>query len=292
MWNVALATLWLLAALLAVRLAVGWWSAWRPAPPPPEAPAARFESFRWPQLPAGVWSRMRATGTQVSAAGATLAERYRLAGTFLILADDGSDGSGHRSAILDERQTRQQHLLKEGEAVNDVRVVRVARDYVILSDGRREEKIEMDSGTAAAAAPQQAATAPLVEQPILESNRFGNRVGETRWEFSRAAVLDYYNEMMESPERLASLFLAMDADRDEEGKVAGFRLNMDVGEREFYTLVGFQDGDIVRRVNSMRMTSQRRAEYFIGEFVQDRLGAVVIDIERDGQPLKLVYLVD
>ncbi len=66
---------------------------------------------------------------------------------------------------------------------------------------------------------------------------------------------------------------------------------MDVGEKDFYSEVGFQDGDIVRKVNSMRMTSQRRAEYFIGEFVQDRLGAVVIDIERNGEPKKLVYLV-
>jgi len=41
----------------------------------------------------------------------------------------------------------------------------------------------------------------------------------------------------------------------------------------------------------MRMTSQRRAEYFIGEFVQGRLGAVVLDIERNGQPTKLVYLI-
>ncbi len=55
--------------------------------------------------------------------------------------------------------------------------------------------------------------------------------------------------------------------------------------------MGLRDGDVVRKVNSMRMTSQRRAEYFIGEFVQDRLGAVVIDVERDGQPQKLVYLV-
>ena len=73
--------------------------------------------------------------------------------------------------------------------------------------------------------------------------------------------------------------------------LAGYRLNTSLGEKEFYTQVGLQDGDVVRRVNSMRMTSQRRAEYFIGEFVQNRLGAVVIDIERNGQPKKLVYLV-
>ena len=96
---------------------------------------------------------------------------------------------------------------------------------------------------------------------------------------------------MDDPERLAALFMAMEPDRDAAGKVAGYRVNMDVGEKEFYTQMGFQQGDVVRKVNSMRMTSQRRAEYFIGEFVQNRLGAVVIDIERNGTPKKLVYLV-
>ena len=137
-----------------------------------------------------------------------------------------------------------------------------------------------------------AAGAPA-EKPaqILETNRFGNRVGETRWEINKQAVLDYYQEMMDNPERLAGLFMAMEPDRDEAGKVAGYRLNVDAGEKDFYTQVGLQHGDVVRKVNSMRMTSQRRAEYFIGEFVQNRLGAVVIDVERNGEPKKLVYLV-
>ncbi len=136
------------------------------------------------------------------------------------------------------------------------------------------------------------AVVPAAEAPkILDSNRFGNRVGDTRWEFNRQAILDYYQEVMDNPERLASLFLAMEADRDTEGKVAGYKLNLDVGEKDFYTQVGLQQGDVVRKVNSMRMTSQRRAEYFIGEFVQNRLGAVVIDVERNGEAKKLIYLI-
>ena len=55
--------------------------------------------------------------------------------------------------------------------------------------------------------------------------------------------------------------------------------------------MGLRQGDVVRRVNSLHMTSQKRAEYFIGEFVKGGLGAVVLDIERDGRPEKLVYLV-
>ena len=114
----------------------------------------------------------------------------------------------------------------------------------------------VERGAAPGAAAGPAPDAP----PILDANRFGHRVGETRWEFNRDAILEYYQEMMDNPERLASLFLAMEADRDGAGKVAGYRLNTDVGERDFYTQVGLQHGDVVRKVNSMRMTSQRRAE--------------------------------
>jgi hypothetical protein len=44
-------------------------------------------------------------------------------------------------------------------------------------------------------------------------------------------------------------------------------------------------------VNSMHMTSQSRAEFFLGEFVKERLNAVVLDIERDGNPQKIIYLI-
>ena len=64
------------------------------------------------------------------------------------------------------------------------------------------------------------------------------------------------------------------------------------GEAEFYAQVGLRDGDVVRKVNSIKMTSQRRSEFLLGEFLQGRLGTVVIDIERDGKPEKLVYLFD
>ena len=80
---------------------------------------------------------------------------------------------------------------------------------------------------------------------ILETTRFGNRVGETRWEINKAAVLEYYREMMDNPERLAGLFNAMEPDRDVEGKVAGYRLNVARGEKDFYVQVGLRDGDVV-----------------------------------------------
>jgi len=81
----------------------------------------------------------------------------------------------------------------------------------------------------------------------------------------------------------------MQPDYAPEGQVAGYRLEKE-GEAEFFAAVGLQEGDTIRRVNSMNMTSQARAEYFISEFMKERLGAVVLDVERNGQQEKLIYL--
>ncbi len=293
-WQWLARALWALAALLALRVAFDLVGARRAREAVPTAAPAGTESFRWPAMDAANWNVFRSDAAPAADAGAdTLAARYRLAGVFLVLSDDDDRSAPeHRCAILDDLRNQRQHLLLEQEWLDQVRVVRVENDHVVLAEGPREETIYLAAGTLPGA--DQAGETPVQTVPppaVLETNRFGNRLGETRWEFSRQAVLEYYQEMMDNPERLASLFLAMEADRDQEGKVAGYRLNTSVGEKEFYTQVGLREGDVVRKVNSMRMTSQRRAEYFIGEFVQGRLGAVVLDIERDGQPQKLVYLI-
>lgn len=292
-WQWAARALWTLAALLAFRLALGLWAARTPEATSAGAPAVAPEPFRWPALEAGAWNLFRSGAPAAPAmpVGA-LSARYRLAGVFLILTDPGAAAAENRCAILDDLQEQQQILAAEGEDLGPVRVVRVAADHVVLSDGQQEETIVLAAGTLPGRESAGGAGSPAaISTPILETSRFGNRVGETRWEINKQAVLDYYQEMMDNPERLVGLFMAMEPDRDEVGKVAGYRLNVDAGEKDFYTQVGLQNGDVVRKVNSMRMTSQRRAEYFIGEFVQNRLGAVVIDVERNGEPKKLVYLV-
>ena len=55
--------------------------------------------------------------------------------------------------------------------------------------------------------------------------------------------------------------------------------------------MGMKEGDVVRKVNSMDMTSRQRAEYFIKEFAADRANVFMIEIERDGTPQKLIYQV-
>jgi type II secretory pathway component PulC len=292
-WRIASLALWALAALLALHLAWGL----RPAGPEKRAAAKAAapepEDFHWPQLDASIWRLFRSGGPVAPPPGpGALAARYRLAGAFLVLSEDGYRPDGSRCAILDDLQEQQQHLAMEGEWIGSVRVVRVESDHVVLSDGEREEVVVLAAGTLPGRErPGPAGAPPAAPPAVLDSNRFGNRIGDTRWEVNRDAVMGYYQEMMDNPERLASLFLAMRADRDAEGRVDGYQLDMTFGEKDFYEQVGFQNGDVIRKANSMRMTSQRRAEYFIGEFVQGRLDTVVIDIERNGEPKKLIYLV-
>ena len=283
-----------LATLLALHLAAGLLGVGREEQPSGAAAAALPEPFRWPTVDAAVWRLFRSGApAEAVAERGPLSARYRLAGAFLVLTGEDRAEGAPRCAILDDLQDRQQHLAMEGEWVGSVRVVRVESDHVVLSDGEREETILLAAGTLPGNEERPAsAGAPAPEAPaILETNRFGHRIGETRWEVRREAVLQYYQEMMDNPERLAGLFLAMKADRDAEGRIDGYQLDMTFGEKDFYSQVGFQHGDVVRKANSMRMTSQRRAEYFIGEFVQGRLDTVVIDIERNGEPKKLIYLV-
>ncbi len=289
-WRWAALALVALASALALRLALGARGGGVAAA---GGGVAAPEPFRWPALDAGAWRLFRSGAPPVpQAAAGALSARYRLAGVFVALSETGRSDAEHRCAILDDLQTQEQHLAAEEEWIGPVRVVRVEFDSVVLSDGAQEETIWLAAGTLPGRGGAAGGGAPVAEEAkVLESNRFGNRVGEMRWEINKQAVLDYYQEMMDNPERLAGLFMAMEPDRDEAGKVAGYKLNTDLGEKEFYTQVGLRQGDVVRKVNSMRMTSQRRAEYFIGEFVQDRLGAVVIDIERDGEAKKLIYLV-
>lgn len=297
--------LWALAALLALRLFGILRGADAPGPALAAAPAAEGEPFRWPALDAGIWSLFRSgeSSAPKSAPGA-LAARYRLAGVFLSLPDmdQPGPGAGERCAILDDVQAKQQYLALEKEWLKDapvpVQVAAIADDHVVLFDGEREETIQLAAGTASASetGPDKSAAAASAKRQVLESNRFGDRIEENRWEINRQAVLEYSQEVLNSPVRTAAMFLSMDPERGPDGKVFGHRLNMDFKDldekdKDFYKQVGLQNGDVLRRVNSVHMTNQKRAEYLIGQFAQGKLNTIVIDVDRGGQPQKLIYFV-
>jgi type II secretory pathway component PulC len=122
----------------------------------------------------------------------------------------------------------------------------------------------------------------------LELNRFGKKVEADRWIFSRDKLLAYYQDLLDEPARLAKVFDSLKPLYDENRRITGYVLGVE-GEGDFFKAVGLREGDIVRSVNSLEMTSRRRAEYFIREFVGNRLNIFVLDVQRKEGPQKLIY---
>ena len=96
----------------------------------------------------------------------------------------------------------------------------------------------------------------------------------------RQAVLDYYQELLDEPERMVTVFDSMKPLYDDRRKITGYVLDVE-GEGNFFKAVGLRPGDVVHKVNSVPMTSRRWSDYFINEFSQNRLNVVVMDVERD-----------
>jgi len=248
----------------------------RPAPEQPE-------SINWT-----VFARRRET---VAVKVGTLAKRFRLVGTFTVHDDDGD--APRRRAVLDDGKVQRQYIKDEGETIDDVTVVRVLADRVVLRDATGEETLRVRfRNESAAAADQGVADATGSGEPGAgeESwNAFGGRrIGEFQWIFKRKALEDYYQELRDNPDRLVRIFDSMKPIRNANRGIEGYVLDIK-GEADFYGAVGLQQGDVVRRVNQMKMISRQRAEYFISEFAKDRANAFVLDVERNGKPEKLVY---
>ncbi len=248
----------------------------------------------YPALPAAQpWnaSAFQKTIPAAPAFNGELAKRYRLAGTFFA----SGERQQSRKAILDDLQGQgpeNQKLVGEGDALDGsgVIVAEIQTDYVILRAGARDEKIWLSF----AGGPIQ--DAQKNERAGLDSGsgdamlaRFGSRVEDRRWLLKRAALLDYYQELMADTERLGRVFESLKPVY-KQSRIAGYVLDV-AGEKDMFHAFGLRQNDVIRKVNSMPMTSQRRAEYFISEFIKNRVNGFVLDIERDGKPQKFVYLI-
>ena len=252
---------------------------------------------RWPEAhapDADLWQVFQPAPGQVTAAG-PLSGRFRLAGTFFVSGGEGEGVAGQRKAILDDLRTKQQVLLAEGEDWDGVQAVSVRDDQVRLRQGAAEETIWLSfrdgNPPAAPAGTNQVAGGGVAvdQEPTLETTRFGRKVGLNRWVLQREELTRYYQSLLDDPERIAALYVSLKPDY-KESAITGYTLDV-AGEADFFAAMGMQPGDVIRKVNSMNMTSQKRAEYFMGEFMKNRLNAFVLDIERGGKPEKLIYLV-
>jgi len=213
-------------------------------------------------------------------------DRYRLAGTFII---EGA-GEPQRKAIIDDLAKHDQSLVSEGDRLDDSSVRNIFYDHVILLTpaGLRELWVDFAGRTGSNAT-------VLASNPadghLGATNKFGCvKVQDNRWMFSRKPILDYYQELLDEPDRMVAIFDTMKPVRDEKSKITGYVVGIE-GEKAFFDSVGLQQGDIVRAVNSFPMTNRRRAEAFIDQFLKDQMNAVVLDVERGGNLVKQVYQV-
>lgn len=222
---------------------------------------------------------------------------FRLAGTFQTYAFGQTNTvADTRLAMIDLLQNSSQRIVREGDRLEDVLVVSITRNSVMIQKDAEMHTLEL-SGTLAGAnagtgtpamEPEETRISRFEDMPALEITPFGKRISTNQWVIQKVAVQDYVDELLDNPLRAAQMVRSMKADRV-EGDVAGFRLEME-GEQDFFASMGMQEGDTVRKVNSMKMKSGRRAGYMIQEFMKDRMSAVVLDIERDGKEEKLIYI--
>ncbi|MFH0909494.1 MAG: hypothetical protein V1929_12105 [bacterium] len=245
-------------------------------------------------IPAEQWrtfARTSGTGQGQGQESSPLARRFRLAGTFFTYSDAGEGGdSGTRRAIIDDLEKNQQYLVNEGQTIDLCEVVRIFQDRIVLRSGGIESELWLSFSDGASKTGAVTATQATTSQPaVLESSRFGDRVGSNRWVMTRDSMLAYYRELLDDPERIAALYMSLKPKYQDE-KITGYFLDVE-GEGAFFKATGLQQGDVIRKVNSVNMTSQKRAEYFIGEFVKNRANAFVLDIERGGKSEKLIYLI-
>lgn len=281
--------------LVATALAIGALFVYQnlKLPELPKKPAHAVPPPAWPQIDTqslrfdGQMFKKQA-GEQLAVNLGPLARRFRLAGTFFA----ASSYQQSRKAIIDDIQKKTQCLVAEGDTLDqNIMVVSIFRDRVVLRDGNNDEQLWLSF----AGGDKPATTANRPEADVTQGQadaalgRFGKRTGERRWVLQRNEVLRYYQELLNNPDRLAKVFESLKPVY-QTGKIAGYTLDVE-GEGEVFRAFGLKQGDIIRQVNSMPMISQSRAEYFINEFVKDRVNGFVIDIERETKPEKMIYLI-
>lgn len=294
---ISLATMLLIAAAIALALYAARLYTRLPAEPEPAAvPTPRALDTEVISVPEEAWSMIRGLGRPQAVDG-PLAQRFRLAGTFFLYGESGTEEETQerRRAIIDDLSAKSQLLVQENQELDGYLVTRIEQDRVRLQrDGTEYELTLSFSAVSSTAGGEKtdgssAENVSMEDMPALETSRFGKRVGENRWVIKREELLRYYAELLDNPERIAEVYASLKPDYN-NNEIEGYYLDSE-GEQDFFRAIGLQEHDVIRRVNSMRMVSQRRAEYFITEFMKNRVSALVFDVERDGVEQKLIYLI-
>lgn len=214
--------------------------------------------------------------------------QYRFAGTFFLYDDVAAPEASRRRAVISYHPEQRQYIVSEGDLIGGADVIRIGISEVVLRRGDQEGVLQLRGEHASPAGTDGRAVAGKTPDDVAVETRFGRQTGVGTWSMDREALLAYYEELLDEPERLLQVFDSMQPIYTADGSIEGYQLQP-VGEEAFFAAVGFEEGDTVRAVNTLAMTNRRRAEFFIRQVVENDLDAIVIDLERDGSPKRLVY---
>jgi type II secretory pathway component PulC len=226
--------------------------------------------------------------TSSGGADSSLASRFSLAGTYFVY--DEVMNNRARKAIIDDLERDTQHIVAEGDKIGDSVLVKgIYRERVVLRRGNIEGQIWLSFSSRPGGASGEAEQGGDGEQQA--AGKFGLRkVSENRRVMDRSALMAYYQELRDRPERLVQVFDSFDPLYDESGAITGYEIGIE-GEEELFQAAGLKNGDIVRKVNAVPMSSRRRAEHFIRQFARDRANTFVLEIERGSSEEKMIYRV-
>ena len=215
--------------------------------------------------------------------------KFHFAGTFFVYNPAGGE---RRKAVVSVEPHSVQQIVSEGERIDGAIIKHIYSDRIVLESNGKIAELHLSFSGAREAesdSPQPGAAAGAVESS--DRTRFGRLLTDNSWMLERSLLLDYYNELMGEPQRLLSVFDSFEPIyKKGSKKIEGYHITVK-GEDEFFKEIGLKEGDVIRKVNSLRMTNRNRAEFFIRQVIGNRLNAIVIDIERDGKPMRLVYQV-
>ncbi|MDF3129403.1 hypothetical protein P0Y35_09370 [Kiritimatiellaeota bacterium B1221] len=225
-------------------------------------------------------------------------DNYTLSGTFQTYEAEGDSvhelPAASSLALVDDLRSNKQHLLRQGDTLGPFSVEHVAMNQITLKRGDQNFVLALSGEMATAPVqkeePRVDAPVRFEDLPALETTRFGKKVGENKWVIDREEVFGYAEEIMGDPVRAIQLYRSFDQQAKKDGDVPGFKIKMK-GEQDFFSDMGLGDGDIIRKVNSMEMKTQVRAEYLVREFMKSRMSAVVLDVENDGETRQQIFIV-
>lgn len=219
----------------------------------------------------------------------SLSNRFRLSGTFRV----AGSGDGIQKAVLDDaNRNHEAVIVATGDKLDDdilVRAIGESRVELIRHDVLCVLTLQFsDSGSESGPTVTNGAAGEETGYTVLNRVPFGIQVEANRWVFERRKVLEYYNGVLEDADRLVALFDSLKPMYNDKKKIEGYVL-VPEGEKEFFKDVGLAEGDVIRKVNSVPLMNRRVAEGFIRDFGNQELNVAVLEIERGGQPTKLVY---